>query len=114
MKAGAVDVYQADTMWAGGVSEMLKIATICSVYDVPLIPHGASVPVNAHLSAALPPPLCPYIEYLVKWNELRQFFFKDPIKPVNGMISPSDAPGVGWEIDESKVTAERELSWRNV
>ena len=34
MKAGAVDIYQADTMWAGGVSEMLKIATICSVYDV--------------------------------------------------------------------------------
>ena len=112
MKAGAVDIYQADTMWAGGVSEMLKIATICSVYDVPLIPHGASVPVNAHLSAAWPPPLCPYVEYLVKWNELRQFFFKNPVVPVNGMISPPDEPGVGVEIDESKVTAERTLSWR--
>ncbi len=112
MRAMAVDVYQADTMWAGGISEMQKIAVICSVYDVPLIPHGASVPVNAHLSAALPPTLCPYIEYLVKWNELRQFFFEEPVRPIDGMIAPSDAPGVGWEIDQDKVTAARELRWR--
>ena len=112
MRAGAVDVFQADTAWAGGVSEMLKIATICSVYDVPLIPHGSGVPVNAHLSMALSPTVCPYIEYLTKWNELRQFFFKDPVKPLDGYVTAPDVPGIGVEIDQAKVRVERELSWR--
>ena len=90
---------------------MMKIATLCSVYDVPFIPHGATVPVNAHVSLALSPTVCPYIEYLIKWNELRQFFFKNPVKPVNGAISLTDAPGIGVELDENKITASHELSW---
>ncbi len=111
LQAGAVDVYQADTIWGGGISEMIKIATLCSVYDVAFVPHGATVPVNAHVSLALSPAACPYIEYLLKHNELRQFMFKRPVKPVNGYISLTDAPGLGLEIDESKVLRERSLRW---
>ena len=112
MRAGAVDVFQPDTMWAGGISEMMKMATICSVYDVPLVPHGSFVPANVHISAALPPTLCPYVEYLIKWNDIRQLHLKHKVRPVNGRIGPTDAPGLGLEIDESTVTDRRELSWR--
>ena len=54
LDARAVDFVQADTYWAGGISEMQKIFTLGSVYDIPVIPHGHSTPANIHLSAAQP------------------------------------------------------------
>ena len=38
---------------------------------------------------------CPMLEYLVKWNELLQFFWKEPVKPVDGYITVPDRPGLG-------------------
>ena len=111
LEAGAVDLYQADTIWAGGVSEMMKIFALCSAYGIPLIPHGGSVPINAHLTAAVSPTDAPYIEYLVQWNEFTQYFWKYQTKPVNGQISPTEGPGLGLEIDEEKVTARKRLDY---
>lgn len=111
LTAGAVDVYQADTFWAGGISEMMKIFALTSAFEVQAIPHGHSVPVNAHLTAAQSPTLTPYIEYLVQWNEITQFFLAHPVKPVDGQITVSDRPGLGLEIDESKVTKRRKIEW---
>ena len=111
MDAGAADVFQPDTYWAGGISEMVKIATLAATYDVPIIPHGHSVPANLHLSAALPTTSVPLVEYLVKWNELLQFFFKEPVKPVGGVVTVPQGPGMGMELDPAKIEAERELRW---
>jgi L-rhamnonate dehydratase len=51
LKAGAADLIQADTYWAG-ITEMLQIGTLCLLCDVPLIPHGLSVPANVQLIAS--------------------------------------------------------------
>ena len=56
---------------------MLKICHLCGAYDIPIVPHGHSVPSNVQLSAALSPVEVPYVEFLVKWNEILQYFFKD-------------------------------------
>lgn len=109
LRAGAVDVCQPDTYWAGGITEMLKIATLASVYDVQLIPHGHSVPANAHLSFAQPVTLVPMLEYLVKWNVLHQWFLKYPVRPVGGIVTPPSRPGLGMELDEGKIENRREL-----
>src|SRR5581483_11954146 len=101
--AGGVDVVQADILWAGGLSELLKICALASAYDLPVIPHGASVPIATHLTFAQPEPLVPLVEYLVKWNEITQFFLKYPVKPVTGRITPSEQPGLGLELDEAKI-----------
>ncbi|MDP9365311.1 MAG: mandelate racemase/muconate lactonizing protein [Chloroflexota bacterium] len=111
MDARAADVLQPDTFWAGGISEMVKIAALASTYDVPVIPHGHSVPANLHLTAALPTTSAPILEYLVKWNELLQFFWTDPVKPVDGYVTVPQTPGIGIEIDPAKVESERDLSW---
>jgi L-alanine-DL-glutamate epimerase-like enolase superfamily enzyme len=111
MDARAADVLQPDIYWAGGISEMVKIAALASVYDLVLIPHGHSTPATAQFIAAQPPTLCPILEYLIKWNQIHQYFFANPLKPVDGMISvPTDA-GMGVELDEAKIERERELRW---
>lgn len=110
LDAGAVDVLQPDIYWAGGISELLKICTLASTYDVQVVPHGHSTPATAQLLFAQSAQLCPYIEYLVKWNEIHQFFFRQPLKPVNGRVIPPDRPGMGMELDETKIDQRREVS----
>jgi len=110
MDSGSADVLQPDIYWAGGISEVLKICAIASTYDIPVIPHGHSVPATAHLIASQPANLCPLLEYLIKWNEVHQFFFKEPVKPVGGVIRLNDKPGFGVELDETKVVVRRELN----
>jgi len=113
LRRDALDVVQTDTYWAGGVSEMQHIFTLGSVHDVPVIPHGGSVPVNVHLSAAQPPSVTPMIEYLVLWNESKQYFFQDPHVPEDGSVTVDDRPGLGIELDESKIDerTEYEIEW---
>ncbi len=110
----AVDFVQADTYWAGGISELQKIITLGSVYDIPVIPHGHSTPANAHLSAASPILNVPWIEYLVKWNDVHQHFLKNPIKPVNGVITVSDRPGLDMELDAAKFETEKYLDFSDL
>jgi L-rhamnonate dehydratase len=111
MDAGAVDVLQPDVYWCGGISETMKIIAIASTYNLPVIPHGHSVPAVAHVNAAVPALASPLQEYLVKWNEIHQFFWKDPVKPVNGMISVPTGPGMGMEFDPDKIQDERPVSF---
>jgi L-alanine-DL-glutamate epimerase-like enolase superfamily enzyme len=110
MDAGAVDVLQPDIYWAGGITEMLKICAIASAYDLPVIPHGHSVPASVHLIASQPVTTCPLLEYLVKWNTIHQFFLKDPIKPENGEVTLPTGPGMGMALDEDKIQERQELS----
>ncbi|HEY83338.1 MAG TPA: mandelate racemase/muconate lactonizing protein [Dehalococcoidia bacterium] len=112
MDLGACDIYQMDPVWAGGISEVNKICTLASVYDVQVIPHGCMPQVNAQVSFAQNVTVVPMMEYLVVLNEMWQHFLKTPLKPINGFFYPPEAPGVGIELDESKIEAERELSWR--
>ncbi len=109
--AGACDVYQPDIYWAGGISEMMKITALASAYDVPIIPHGHSTPASAHFIAAWPETTCPLLEYLVKWNEIHQFFLATPLKPINGVVTLPTTPGLGMELDEVKIETREELTF---
>ncbi|HTF53886.1 MAG TPA: enolase C-terminal domain-like protein [Pseudonocardia sp.] len=111
MAAEAMHIYQPDTYWAGGISEMCKIAALASTYDVQLIPHGHSVPANTHFSFAQPATLTPLVEYLVKWNVVNQWFLKHPVHPVNGQLLPPTEPGLGTDLDPDKIERRRELTF---
>ncbi|MBI3973157.1 MAG: mandelate racemase/muconate lactonizing protein [Chloroflexi bacterium] len=114
MDAGAVDVLQPDIYWCGGISETLKIGALASTYDLPVVPHGHSVPATCHVIASQPPNLFPLLEYLVKWNTVHQWFLKTPVHPVGGDVAVAtlDRPGMGMELDEEKIEDQRELSFR--
>ncbi len=111
MDMGACDVYQLDPVWAGGISELMKICALASTYDVQVIPHGCMPHVNAQVSFANNVVLVPMMEYLVVLNEMWQHFLKWPLKPANGFFSPPDRPGLGIELEENRIESERELSW---
>lgn len=114
LAAGGLDFVQADTYWAGGISELQKIFTLGSVYQVPVIPHGHSTPANLHISVAQPVTNVPWIEYLVKWNEIHQHFLKFPLKPVNGVITVNDEPGLGMDLDPARFESERYLDFSDL
>lgn len=109
MRRRAMSVYQPDTYWAGGITEMSKIAALASVHDVPLIPHGHSVPANTHLTFAHPASTIPRVEYLIRANAVRQHFLANPVRPVGGEIRPPEVAGLGMDLDEDKIEAREEL-----
>ncbi len=109
MDVRAMHVCQPDTYWAGGISEMMKIAALATAYDVELIPHGHSVPANANLSFALPVTTTPLVEFLVKWNVVHQYFLLTPVRPVDGLILPPTEPGLGMELDADRIESREEL-----
>jgi L-alanine-DL-glutamate epimerase-like enolase superfamily enzyme len=90
---------------------MLKICALASAYDLPVIPHGHSVTATAHLIASQPVTTCPLLEYLVKWNEIHQFFLQTPLKPQDGYIVLPTTPGLGMELDSTKIESQRELTF---
>jgi L-alanine-DL-glutamate epimerase-like enolase superfamily enzyme len=40
-----------------------------------------------------------------------QWFLKTPLTPVNGVVRLQDTPGLGMDLDESKIEEQRPLSW---
>lgn len=107
--AEALDVLQPDIYWAGGLSEVVKIAAYASAYDLTVIPHGHSTPAGIHFSASQSPSLTWIQEYLVKWNAIHQFFLANPVAPVYGVIRVPEAPGIGMDLDPDKIEHEEEL-----
>ena len=114
LDAGAVDVLQPDIYWAGGITELNNICILAAAYDIPVIPHGHSTPASAHLIAAHPLVTTPWLEYLIKWNQIHQHFWKDPVVPVNGVVTVPDRPGLGTELDETKIESSKYLDFGGI
>ena len=109
-----------DGMMSGGPSEWLKVAALCSAFDIPMAPHhGPNI--HAHLAAAVPNGL--FVEYFpnpadydseeelysVRYDLMREAFSVFPEIVDGDMVLP-DAPGWGFELDED-VVAERAITW---
>jgi L-alanine-DL-glutamate epimerase-like enolase superfamily enzyme len=109
LDAQAADVIQADPDWCGGISELVKIATLCSAYDVPVCPHGHSLHAALHVAAALPQNVLPMVEFLVLHQRHKQRFMKGFLEPRDGVIRPPETPGLGIEIDPAKVQSQRAI-----
>jgi L-rhamnonate dehydratase len=108
-----VRVIQADPDWAGGITEQRHICSLCSAFDVPVVAHGHAVLVPLHLAASQSPQVVPMVEYLVRIQERNQFFHETIYRPVNGALELPTAPGLGIEIDPSKVEDRRELTFED-
>ena len=36
-----IDILQPDIMWAGGLTELLRISALAQSYDIEVVPHGS-------------------------------------------------------------------------
>jgi L-rhamnonate dehydratase len=103
LKAGALNVVQADPEWCGGVSELVKICTVASLHDVEVIPHGHAIHAALHVVASQSPMTCPLVEYLVIKMKSYYHFEKDAPRPVRARLALPERPGFGIEFDPAKV-----------
>lgn len=112
LKADAVRVVQADPEWCGGVSELKKICTLASVYDVPVIPHGHNLHAALHVVASENPSTCPLSEFLVLKMASYYHFDRNALIPKGGRIELGQGAGFGMELDEGKIEKSKILSWK--
>lgn len=110
LDADAVDVLQPDPAWAGGLTETLRIVALASAAGVPVCPHTDVLQVSAHLAAACSPAEVPLLEVpAFESNYTAPYFLKSPVRIEAGKAMLPDAPGLGMELDESKIQSQREL-----
>ncbi len=108
---GVFDVYQLEPIWAGGLSELTKICALASSYDATLVPHVYVPAASAQVAFTQNVMTTPMLEYHYILGELYQFFLKRPVKPVGGYFYPPESVGIGLDVDEEKVTREKELQF---
>ncbi|MSV30183.1 MAG: L-rhamnonate dehydratase [Bryobacterales bacterium] len=100
----AVDIWQPDIKWCGGMSEMRHIGSMALANGIPLIPHigGSEEPIHylAYMPAltwaetTLPPPGGP--DRVYKMFEEQRLVSRGP----EGVyLQPSERPGFGLDID---------------
>jgi L-alanine-DL-glutamate epimerase and related enzymes of enolase superfamily len=111
LRAGAISVVQADPEWCGGVSELVKICTLSSLFDAQVVPHGHSVHAALHVVASQSPMTCPLVEYLILKMASYYYFEKEQPTVTNGKIALPEKPGFGIEFDKAKVERETPVSW---
>jgi D-galactarolactone cycloisomerase len=105
----AVDVLQNDPDWTGGISEQVKICNLASAFSTPVIAHGHSLLPALHVAAAQSPTTVPYVEYLIRHQESKQFFQKEVYRPENGMVRLPTGNGLGMTLDEEKIKTKHFL-----
>jgi L-rhamnonate dehydratase len=110
LQADAVDVIQADPDWCGGISELVKIGVLASAFGRPVVPHGHSLLPALHVIASQPPATFPMAEYLVLAQPGKQHFHAEFLRPRDGALPLSAAPGLGLALDEAKVERRVELA----
>ena len=101
----AVDWLQNDPDWTGGVTELMKICTLASSFDVPLVSHGHSLLPALHIAGAQSPTTVPMVEYLLAYQPIKQFFHRPCYEPEHGSVALPDLPGLGLVLDDDKVVS---------
>ncbi len=105
IKNDAVDVIQIDPEWGGGITELVKICHLASVYSLIVCPHNQRSTALAHLVASQPTSVCPFMEYQIDIQPNLYYFDKNQLIPKNSRITLPDLPGLGVELDEDKIVS---------
>ncbi len=117
LQSKSVDIIQPDICATGGLTEAKKIGALASVYGVEVVPHtwGTGIAIAAALHficnldtvpGRLNSPNC-YIEYDRTENGLRDELTSSGMVAENGKIVMSDAPGLGFDLNEDALDKYR-------
>ncbi|TYJ54182.1 hypothetical protein B9479_005193 [Cryptococcus floricola] len=98
----AVDIIQPDVMWLGGLTELIKVASMAAAYDIPVVPHGSG-PYSFQAIMTFPnSDFCEYIANSPDGKSIHPSFgnlFTNEVLPHNGRVDLGDEPGWGLELN---------------
>lgn len=99
-----VDYVQPDILHCGGISEIRRIASYAETYHIGFAPHNPNGPLAtaASIQVALSTQNFAILEFSSLIYRFEDIFSLD-LKPVDGYFKAPTAPGLGIEIDESKL-----------
>jgi L-rhamnonate dehydratase len=109
LQAGALSVVQADPEWCGGTSELVRIGTVASLHDVPVIPHGHSLRAAIHVIASQSPMTFPLGEYLILKMKHYYHFESNPLVPERAHVALPTGPGFNVQLDQAKIESQTAL-----
>ena len=97
----SLDILQPDVMWAGGLTELMRIAAHASAYDIPIIPHGSGPYAYHFIASQTGPPLCEYVAASPDGRSILPVFggllSGEPL-PQGGKLKLDAAPGFGMHL----------------
>ena len=114
IRDGCLDVLQPDAALVGGITGLRRVAAMAQENNLVFTPHtwtnGMGVMANCHLTAGLAD--APFIEFPYdppEWSlPRRDFMMETPLSvDADGMITLSDAPGLGYALDEAQLAQTR-------
>ncbi len=112
--AGSLDVLQPDAALVGGITGLRRIAIMAEENGVVFTPHtwtnGIGLIANAHLTAGIAN--APFLEFPYddpEWSlDRRDFMITNPTSiDEHGFIALTDAPGLGFELNETVLSETR-------
>jgi len=99
-RAGALDLWQPDITWCGGITEGLRIIEIANRVGAPVAPHRGGEVWGLHLIAGSAcADLAEYHSDHIRAE--RDILWLNEPAPIEGYISPTDAPGFGVALNEA-------------
>ena len=110
---GCLDVLQPDAALVGGITGLKRLAVTARAHGLTFTPHtwtnGMGVVANAHLVAGLGD--APFIEFPYdppQWSLARRdFLMAEPFAANAGWLELTEAPGMGYAVDEPRLRATR-------
>jgi len=104
IERGKIDIIQPDVVKCGGLSELLKIGTIATAFNRPIVCHNTQPTIGtaAHYHFWVSNPMCLYHqEYPAEPHALRDKtpILTEPLPIADGFLTLPDKPGLGIDID---------------
>ncbi len=99
-RAGAMDLWQPDITWCGGITAGLRILDIAREHNIPVAPHRGGEVWGLHLIAASDCMDLAEVLPGVRNGAKDELWIGEPF-PENGYIEPSDALGFDVTLNES-------------
>ncbi len=100
--ARAIDILQPDPAIAGGMTEVMRIASLGAAHHLTLAPHlwGGAVLFAAGLQLAAALPNCTILEYSKGFNPLLREMVEEPVEVIDGQVAIPDRPGLGVTLNQ--------------
>lgn len=99
-RTGALDLWQPDLTWCGGLTAGLRILDIARAHHIPVCPHRGGEIWSLHFIAATD---CMDLaeSHPARWNTPADLLWPDEPQVVDGVFTLLDRPGFGVKLNEA-------------